>query len=187
MFILGSKSPRRKALLEGLDIKFSVRTIDTDETYPETLQPEEVPMYIAQLKADAFDDLADGDTLLTADTVVIVDGKILGKPADRDEAIKMLKMLQGRTHTVVTGICFKQQQKKIAFSDKSIVHVAKISQKDIEYYVDTYKPYDKAGAYGIQEWFGYVAIDRVEGSFFNVMGLPTHIVYKVINALDSLK
>lgn len=187
MFILGSKSPRRKALLEGLDIDFVVRTIDVDETYPDTLQPEEVPQYIAQLKADAFNDLADDDTLLTADTVVIVDGKILGKPANREEAIEMLNMIQGRMHTVVTGICLKQKSKNVTFRDITQVHVTALSKRDIEYYVDKYKPYDKAGAYGIQEWFGYIAIDYIEGSFFNVMGLPTHIVHTAMRALDSIK
>ncbi len=187
MFILGSKSPRRKALLEDLGIQFSVRSIDIDESYPDTLQPEEVPQYVAQTKADAFTDLNSDDTLLTADTVVIVDGKILGKPADRDEAISMLNMLQGRTHTVVTAICLRRRDMKVTFSDTTKVHVTLLPQKDILHYVDTFKPYDKAGAYGIQEWFGHIAIDRIEGSFFNVMGLPTHIVYKAIKALDSLK
>ncbi|MBQ0007609.1 MAG: septum formation protein Maf [bacterium] len=187
MLILGSKSPRRKALLEGLDIQFTVRTIDIDETYPETLQSEEVPLYIAKMKADAFCDLTKEDTLLTADTVVIVDGKILGKPADREEAIAMLQSLQNRTHTVVTGICLRRQDKIIKLKDITKVHVSTLSTNEIEYYVDTYKPYDKAGAYGIQEWFGYIAIDHIEGSYFNVMGLPTHIVYKAIKSLDSSK
>ena len=180
MVVLGSKSPRRQELLRGLDIPFIVRTKDTDESYPSDLQAEWVPEYIARLKAAAFYDLNADDVLVTADTVVIVDGKIYGKPHSRDEACGMLRVLAGRTHEVVTGVCIRRGDDVRSFSDLTKVHFAELTDREIEYYVDKYRPFDKAGSYGVQEWIGYVAVDWIEGSFYNVMGLPVHKVYEKI-------
>lgn len=177
MLILGSKSPRRQELIKGLDIPFVVKTQSTDETYPADLEAEKVPLFIAGAKADAFD-LEDDDVLITADTVVIVDGKIYGKPHSRQEAIQMLEILQGRWHKVVTGVCIRSKKMRIDFSDTTEVHFARLDSKEIKYYVDEYQPFDKAGSYGVQEWIGYVAVDCMKGSYFNVMGLPIHLVYK---------
>jgi len=183
MLILGSKSPRRQELLRGLGMEFEVRTMDTDESYPDSLAAHDVPEYIARLKANAFTNLAASDTLITADTVVIVDGRIFGKPHTREEAFSMLRLLQNRSHQVITGVCIRQGVKTVSFSDETIVHLTPISDDEIYYYIDNYRPYDKAGAYGIQEWIGYVGVDRIEGSYFNVMGFPVHKVYKVLKEL----
>lgn len=183
MIVLGSKSPRRQELLRGLGIEFEVRTKDTDESYPSTLQAHDVPEYIAKLKATAFADLSADDTLITADTVVIVDGTIYGKPHTRQEAFEMLKRLQDHTHQVVTGVCIRHGERTILFSDETIVHFCPMNDDEIYYYIDNYHPYDKAGAYGIQEWIGYVAVDRMEGSYFNVMGLPIHKVYQALKTI----
>lgn len=183
MLILGSKSPRRQELLRGLGIEFEVRTKDTDESYPSTMPACEVPEYIAKLKAAAFADLSADDTLITADTVVIVDGTIYGKPHTRQEAFEMLKKLQDHTHQVVTGVCIRRGEKTISFRDETIVHFCPMTDDEIYYYIDNYRPYDKAGAYGVQEWIGYVAVDRMEGSYFNVMGLPIHKVYQELKTI----
>lgn len=183
MLILGSNSPRRQELMRGLDIPFEVRTKTTDETYPIDLDAERVPEYIANLKADAFNDLNDEDVLVTADTVVIVDGKIYGKPHSKEEAMEMLKILQNRTHIVVTGVSIRKGEQKISFSDTTKVHFAPLTDEEIDCYIERYKPFDKAGAYGVQEWIGYVAVDHLEGSYFNVMGLPIHRVYQELKRL----
>lgn len=183
MIILGSKSPRRQELLRGLGIEFEVRVMDTDESYPDSISAHEVPEYIARLKADAFTDLAPSDTLITADTVVIADGKIFGKPHSREEAFAMLRLLQNRSHQVITGVCIRHRKKTISFSDETIVHFSALSDEEIYHYIDVYRPYDKAGAYGIQEWIGYVAAESIEGSYFNVMGFPIHKVYKALKEL----
>mgnify|MGYP003294612417 CR=1 FL=1 len=183
MLILGSKSPRRQELLRGLGIEFEVRTKNTVESYPSTVPAHEVPGYIAKLKAAAFADLQPEDTLITADTVVIVDNEILGKPDSRDEAFEMLKKLQDHTHQVVTGVCIRHGEKTISFCDETIVHFCPMTDDEIYYYIDNYRPYDKAGAYGVQEWIGYVAVDRIEGSYFNVMGLPIHKVYQELKTI----
>jgi len=180
MIILGSKSPRRQELLRGLGIEFEVRTKETDESYPADLAAEEVPEYIAKLKARAFAELSADDTLITADTVVIVDGEIFGKPHTREDAVRMLSALSGRNHQVVTGVSICHGEKQISFSDETVVHFCDLTDEEISYYVDKYRPYDKAGAYGVQEWIGYVAVDRMEGSYFNVMGLPIHKVYQAL-------
>lgn len=177
MLILGSKSPRRQELIKGLDIPFVVKTQAVDESYPADLEAEKVPLYIAGKKAEAFE-LEDGDVLVTADTVVIVDGKIYGKPHSRQEAIEMLEILQGRWHKVVTGVCMRSKTLRIDFSDATDVHFADLNKEEIERYIDEYQPFDKAGSYGVQEWIGYVAVDCLKGSYFNVMGLPIHLVYK---------
>ena len=178
--VLGSASPRRKELLSGLDIDFDVEVIPgIDESYPEELTAHEIPLYIARKKADAYvAKMTDNELLITADTIVATEGHILGKPADRVEAIGMLRRLSGRVHEVVTGVCIFTKEKNVSFSVVSKVSFAKIDDEDILYYVDKYRPYDKAGSYGIQEWIGYVGVEAIDGSFYNVMGLPVQRLYQ---------
>lgn len=182
--ILGSKSPRRQELLESLGFIFDVALPDADESYPPQLQAEEIPLYIARKKALSFDfsQLPSNTLIITADTLVIFDNEILGKPKDREEAIRMLYNLSGQTHEVITGVCLRSANKEECFSAHSKVTFRVLSFEEIEYYVDTCKPFDKAGSYGIQEWIGYTALERLEGSFFNVMGLPTQMLYKALMA-----
>lgn len=178
--VLGSASPRRKELLSGLDIDFDVEVIPgIDESYPEELTAHEIPLYIARKKAEAYvAKMTDNELLITADTIVATEGNILGKPADREEAVGMLRRLSGRVHEVVTGVCISTKEKRVSFSVVSKVSFAKIDDEDILYYVDKYRPYDKAGGYGIQEWIGYVGVEAIDGSFYNVMGLPVQRLYQ---------
>ncbi|MDD2436152.1 MAG: Maf-like protein [Massilibacteroides sp.] len=178
--ILGSNSPRRKTLLAGLDIDFEVRTISNiDESYPDTLSEEEVPLYIAGNKAAAFlPFIRENELLITADTVVVVDSQIVGKPANKADAIHILRLLSGRTHRVITGVHLNTKEKSSHFSVVSTVSFAQLDSEEINYYVDKYQPYDKAGAYGIQEWIGYIGVESIEGSFYNVMGLPVQRLYR---------
>lgn len=177
--ILGSASPRRRELLMGCGLDFTLgETYKADEVYPAGMPPQDVPQYLAGLKSDAYPlALTDKDILVTADTVVIADGKILGKPHSRDEAISMIEALSGNRHRVVTGVVIRNKVRSEGFSVSSDVWMRKLNREEIEYYVDTYKPYDKAGAYGIQEWIGHVGVERIEGSFYNVMGLPVQALY----------
>jgi septum formation protein len=177
--ILASKSPRRQFLLKELGIDFEIRTKDTDESFSNSLKREEVAYYLAKKKADAFyNELFSDEILITADTIVCIDDLIVNKPVDKKDAIKMLTNLSGKVHTVYTGVCILSTQKSIVFTDKTNVHFSNFTKEEIEFYIDTYQPYDKAGAYGAQEWLGYVGIEKIEGSYFNVMGLPTHRIYK---------
>lgn len=178
--ILASGSPRRRELLGLVTDNFTVApSRDIDESYPDTLAPDQVPVFLSQLKARGYDDLtADGSIVLTADTVVIVDEQILGKPAGRDEAIAMLRMLSGRAHRVVTGVTLHTADRSASFATTTTVHFAPLTDSEIEHYVDTYRPFDKAGAYGIQEWIGAIGITGIEGCFYNVMGLPLHDLYR---------
>lgn len=177
--ILASNSPRRKQLLAGLDLPFEVRVKDgIDETYPRDLPAEEVPVWISRRKAEAYD-IADGEVLITADTVVAVGGRILGKPASPEEAKQMLRSLSGRTHHVITGVTLRVRRAErggaddyFSFNAVTEVTFTTLSREQIDYYVATYKPMDKAGAYGIQEWIGYVGVTGIQGSYYNVMGLP---------------
>ncbi|HNP91358.1 MAG: Maf-like protein [Parabacteroides sp.] len=182
--ILASNSPRRKELLAGLDISFEVKVNgDVDESYPEGLSPEEIPMHVAQKKADAYAPfLQEDELLITADTVVWTFEEILGKPSDREDAIKMLMKLSNRVHEVITGVCIVTKNKSTNFSVSSAVSFGYLEPSDIEYYVDKYKPYDKAGSYGIQEWIGYIGAEAINGSFFNVMGLPVQRLYRELKA-----
>lgn len=182
--ILASGSPRRKQLLEGLGIKFSQHVLDgIDESYPETLPAEEVAQYIAHKKSEAYlKGMSDNDLVITADTIVVVDdgnGKsiILGKPQGRQMAIGMLKMLSGKVHKVITGCCITTKDRQRAFSVSTNVTFKQLSDDEIAYYVDTYTPYDKAGAYGVQEWIGYIGVTGLNGSYFNVMGFPIQRIY----------
>lgn len=179
--ILASKSPRRQQLLKGLDIEFEIRTKEIDEIYPDDMPNEEVPQYLSKLKASAFkDELNENDILITSDTVVILGDAILEKPKDRSEAISMISRLAGNTHTVVTGVCITSKSKQESFSDHTKVTFKALTQEEVEYYIDNYQPFDKAGSYGCQEWLGYIAIDRLEGSFYSVMGLPLHQLYSFL-------
>ncbi len=177
--ILGSRSPRRQELLKGLGIHFKVITgNDQDENHPPALRKEEIPVYLAKKKSNQFLKYLDDNTILiTADTIVWIDDAVLNKPEDPADAKKILRRLSGRVHQVLTGVCLKSKQKEIVFCVSSDVHFRKLDQEEIDYYVTNYKPYDKAGAYGIQEWIGYIGIDRIDGSYYNVMGLPTQRLF----------
>ncbi|MDR0873286.1 MAG: Maf-like protein [Prevotellaceae bacterium] len=183
--ILASNSPRRHELLRGLDIRFEVRTTGgIDESYPADLQGEQIPLHIAEKKADFFQpSLNRNDILITADTVVLIDGAVFGKPQDKADARRMLTQLSGRTHRVITGVCLSRQYSRKAFAATTDVTFAELSDEEIDYYLDLYRPYDKAGAYGVQEWIGYVAVESINGSFYNVMGLPVHKLYKELKLL----
>ena len=185
--ILASNSPRRKELLAGLDVQFEVRIIPgIDESYPETLPTMEIAEYIAQKKAKAYrETMADDELIITADTIVVLDDKVLGKPKDAEEARCMLHALSGKTHQVVTGVVLTTKEQQKHFSVVSNVTFKTLSDNEIDYYVDTYKPMDKAGAYGIQEWIGYVGVTRLEGSYFNVMGLPVQRIYEAMSILNG--
>ena len=176
--ILASKSPRRQQLLKELGIDFSVEVAEVDEQYPEGLAMEEIPVYLARLKAKPFEGrLNDSQLVITADTIVWHKGKVLGKPTDEMEAAQMLNSLSDNEHQVVTGVCLKSVQKEKSFFSVSNVAFKKLTKDEIEYYITNYKPYDKAGAYGIQEWIGHIGVTHIEGSFFNVMGLPVQKLY----------
>lgn len=179
--ILSSNSPRRKELLAGLDIPFEVRVVEgIDESYPESLPTEEIAAYIAEKKANAYQ-VVDDEVLITADTIVVLDNQVLGKPADAEEARAMLRLLSGKTHLVITGVCLKGYDKQRVFSVTSEVIFKELSEGEINYYVDNYKPFDKAGAYGIQEWIGYIGVTGLKGSYFNVMGLPVQRIYEELS------
>ena len=180
--ILASNSPRRKELLAQLGIEFTVRTLsDVDESFPEGLTNEETACYIARKKAEAHASLmAPDELIITADTIVCSEGKVLGKPADETEAKLMLQQLAGRTHQVVTGVAIVTKEKQQEFAVTSDVTFAPLTDTEIDYYVTHYRPFDKAGAYGIQEWIGLVAVEQLRGSFFNVMGLPVQRLYGVL-------
>jgi len=176
--ILGSGSPRRKELLEMAGFSFSVRTIPIDESVPPNVKPTEVPKYLAIQKAREFtNELKPDEVVLTADSLVLLGERILGKPANRDEAIEFLSSISGKDHVVITGVCILSNEKQVAFDNVSRVKMAALSQSEIEYYVDTYQPFDKAGAYAIQEWIGLNGIESIEGSYYNIVGLPVHQVY----------
>ncbi len=180
--VLASKSPRRQDLLKGLGIDFTVMTADVEETYPESLGVEDVPAFLSKKKAHAFEGkkLPENFLLIAADTVVICDDFILGKPKDEKDAERMLKMLSGRTHKVITGVTVLTAAKTRTFSVTSEVTFDILEDEEIKYYIDAFHPYDKAGAYGVQEWIGYVGVAEVRGSYYNVMGLPTQRLYQVL-------
>ena len=178
--ILGSQSPRRRELMAGLDIPFSCVTIDADESYPAELKGGDIPMYISRAKARAYvSELQDNDLLITSDTIVWLHGEMLGKPQDEEESKAMLARLSGQTHEVYTAVCFADKNGELeTWVDCTKVTFNTLSEKDIDYYVSKYRPLDKAGAYGVQEWIGYVGVTRMEGSYFNVMGFPICHVYE---------
>lgn len=178
--ILASGSPRRRELLEGLGLHFTVKCIDgIDESYPESLPAEETALFIAKKKSEAYKGLTDsGHLIITADTVVVCNDMVLGKPFNKNEAQKMLNMLSGKTHQVITGVTLATKEKTVSFSVSTDVRFTTLDKKEIEYYVDKYRPLDKAGAYGIQEWIGYVGVEYISGSYYNVMGLPIQRLYQ---------
>jgi len=180
--ILASQSPRRHQMLKELGLTFTIKTKEVEEIYPKELEADKIPIYLAELKAVAFEaDLGEKEIVITADTIVCVDDCILGKPADRAEAVKMLKALSNRKHQVISGVCILSKTKKVSFATTTQVHFKDLSDEEINYYIDNYKPYDKAGAYGIQEWIGFIGIDSIEGSYFNVVGLPIQRLYQELS------
>ena len=183
--VLASNSPRRRELLGGLGVPFTVRTINgIDESYPANLDGADIPLHIARQKAAAYlPTLAPDELLITADTIVYLDNRVIGKPKDEDEAIRMLHTLSGRTHKVITGVSLSTTQQTRAFAAVSLVTFAPLSEEEIDYYVHTFHPLDKAGAYGVQEWIGMVGVKRIEGSYFNVMGLPVQRLYEELRHL----
>lgn len=180
--ILASGSPRRKELLSSIGIDYKVRVVnDIDESYPENMKAEDIPQFISRKKAAAYrQDMSNDELIITADTVVAVDNKILGKPKDKTEAVKMLNLLSGRKHQVITGVTVMTSEREETFATVSNVSISKLSDEEIDYYIEKYKPYDKAGAYGIQEWIGMIGVTEIEGSFFNVMGLPVQRLYTLL-------
>lgn len=180
--ILASQSPRRKQLLEQAGIPFQVKVVETAETYPPEMAIDDIPVHIARQKAAAvMQQCAPSDILIAADTVVVLDETIIGKPKDRADAIRILSALSGREHRVITGVVMQHNGREIAFSKITGVHFKPLTPEQISYYVDNYKPYDKAGAYAIQEWIGAVGIDSINGCFYNVMGLPVSVVVQTLN------
>uniref|UniRef100_UPI004027DD4A Maf-like protein n=1 Tax=Prevotella sp. TaxID=59823 RepID=UPI004027DD4A len=183
--ILASASPRRKELLAGLDLDFEVKVIKgVSESYPESLRAEEVPQYISREKAAAYQ-VADDELLLTADTVVVVDNTILGKPHDADDARRMLRLVSGRTHQVVTGVTLTTTKAQKTFGVTTDVTFRQLTDDEINYYISHYRPFDKAGAYGIQEWIGYIGVTSIYGSYYNVMGLPVQRIYQEIMKMEK--
>ncbi|RGM47516.1 MULTISPECIES: Maf-like protein [Bacteroides] len=178
--ILASNSPRRKDLLAGLGVDYEVRTLpDVDETYPDTLKGADIPLFIAKEKANAYlNMMKPGELMITADTIVWLDEKVLGKPKDREDAMCMLRTMSGRTHEVFTGVCLTTTEWQRSFTAQTEVRFAELSEEEITYYVDTYKPMDKAGAYGVQEWIGFIGVENISGSYYNIMGLPVQRLYK---------
>ena len=180
--ILASNSPRRKELLQRLGLSFKVRTLfGVDESFPENLRGEEIALYIARKKAEAYkSSMSSNELLITADTIVCLDGVVMGKPYGAENAKTILHQLSGRVHQVITGVTVLTQVKRESFAVTSHVKFANVTEDEIDYYVDNYLPFDKAGAYGIQEWFGLVAVEELRGSYFNVMGLPVQRLYTVL-------
>lgn len=178
--ILASQSPRRQYLLKELGLDFEILTTHVKEVYPAGLEPVEIARFLAELKADSFDTgrLPENNIIIAADTIVSLGREILGKPANYKEAFNMLEKLSGCRHEVITGVCLKSRKKKVTFHNLSSVYFKPLSPEEIDYYIENFQPFDKAGAYGCQEWIGYIGISKIEGSFFNVMGLPVKELYE---------
>ncbi len=177
--ILASGSPRRQQFLKELHIPFEIRLKEIEEIYPDHLKGSEITDYLAALKASAFEnELSENDILLTSDTIVWLDNQALGKPKNREDAFRMLQLLSNRTHEVITSVCFKTKSKTEVFHDQTFVTFEPLSQEAIDFYLDQYQPFDKAGSYGVQEWIGWIGIKKIEGSFANVVGLPVHLVFQ---------
>lgn len=177
--ILASQSPRRKELLAGLGLQFSTISLDIDETFDRNeFKKEQITEYLSAKKAQAYIDIKSNDLIITSDTTVWVDDESLEKASTREEAYEMIKKLSGKTHSVFTSVTIRSTEKEVTFSDETQVTFADLTDEEIYFYIDNYKPFDKAGAYGVQEWIGYIGVDNMNGSYFNVMGLPTHKLYK---------
>jgi septum formation protein len=181
--ILGSASPRRRELLAGLCVEFELDTRNNfEETYPEDTPHETIPQVLSEGKSFGFHrELTENEILITSDTLVLCEDHVMGKPHSREEAYQMLKLLSGRSHKVITAITVRDSSRHSTLSDTAIVHFKELTDNEIYYYIDNFKPFDKAGAYGIQEWIGYIGIDRIEGSYFTIMGFPVHLVYQELN------
>jgi septum formation protein len=180
--ILGSGSPRRKELLSELGFNFEVDTRNTfEEVYSEDTPQEMIPQVLSEGKSHGFHrDLTENEILITSDTLVLCDGRVMGKPRDREDAADMLKALSGKSHKVITAVTMRDSKRIKTVSDTALVHFKELKDNEIDYYIENYRPFDKAGAYGIQEWIGYIGIDRIEGSYFTIMGLPVHLVYELL-------
>ena len=176
--ILASGSPRRQQFFKDLDIDFTIQLKEVEEVYPKELKGSEITDFLADLKSKAFTNLSENDVLITSDTIVWLDGKALGKPTDKADAFAMLSALSGKKHEVITSISIKSKHFQKIINDTTIVSFNNITDDEINYYIKNYKPFDKAGGYGIQEWIGFIAINKIEGSYFNVVGLPVHKLYK---------
>ena len=184
--VLGSKSPRRKELLQSIVSDFEIVTREVKEIVLPTIQPKNAAKYLAELKASVFqNEIDEGKIVITSDTVVLNENLILGKPKNSKEAFKMLSSLSGKAHKVITGVCISSQEDKFVFDETTKVVFKTLSKEEIEYYIRIYKPFDKAGAYGIQEWIGMIGIERIEGCFYNVMGLPTNKLYEKLKVLRN--
>jgi len=181
--ILASGSPRRQEFLKGLDVPFTIKLKEVAEIYPKHLKATQITDFLSVLKANPFTDLTEKDLLITSDTIVWLDNKALGKPKDFDDAFTMLRKLSGKKHQVITSINIKSKQFQKTVNNTTSVFFKELSDEEITYYITNYKPFDKAGAYGIQEWLGFIAIDKIEGSFYNVAGFPTHLLYKELMIL----
>ena len=181
--ILASNSPRRQELLRSLGIPFKVQVKETDEDFPASMPAREVARYLAEQKAKAFLPQQQETLIITADTTVVLDEDVLNKPADADEAFQMLRRLSGRSHQVITGVCLLHQQQLHSFDDTTRVYFRELDDEEINYYISQWKPFDKAGGYGIQEWIGMIGIERIEGSYYNVMGLPADKLYQHLKKL----
>lgn len=183
--LLASNSPRRKELLQNLRYRFEVVTVNCEEVYPPSLAPAEIAGYLSILKADSFRELQPDEILITADTIVALEDEVLGKPENTHHAQEMLQKLSGKTHQVYTGITIKTLNKTITETDCTEVEVAPISEEEAAYYIQNHQPFDKAGSYGVQEWLGMAKINRINGSYYTVMGLPTHLVYKILKDFEA--
>ena len=183
--VLASQSPRRKELLAGLGLEYETRVLpDVDESFPPELTGGDIPMYIAREKAEAYrPSLSADELLITADTIVWLGGTVLGKPVDRDDALRMLGLLSGRTHEVYTGVCLTTIRWQHTFTARTEVRFCSLDEEEITWYVDRYRPFDKAGAYGVQEWIGYVGVEHIAGSYFNIMGLPVQRLYRELKKM----
>lgn len=183
--LLASNSPRRKELLKELGFNFEVVSVDCDEVYPDHLEVDQIAAYLSELKSTAFRTLHQDEILITADTIVALDGDILGKPKDEAHATQMLQKLSGKTHQVYTGITLKTVTKVVTKTDVAHVEFDTINDEELNFYIQKYKPFDKAGSYGIQEWLGMAKIKNIEGSFYTIMGLPTHLVYSLLKDFEQ--
>ncbi len=184
--ILGSQSPRRKELMKMMDVKFKTVHIEADESFPEAYPTSEIPEFLALKKSLAYKKLKKGELLITADTIVSLKGIVLEKPKNKSQAKQMLVNLSDRKHKVLTGVCFRTKDDIFTFSDVSEVYFKKLKKKEIDYYVEHYKPFDKAGGYGIQEWIGLIGIKKINGSYYNIMGLPTEKIYFYLNNVNKM-
>lgn len=183
--ILASGSPRRQAFFKELDLDFTMEVRKIDETFPSNLKCTEITDYISKLKASAFTDLKQNEILITSDTIVLLNDEAIGKPKDIKDAKEMLRKLSGQMHEVITSVCFTSKEFQKTVNDVTKVWFRTLSEEEIDYYIKTYQPFDKAGSYGIQEWIGYIGIEKIEGCYFNVMGLPIRLVYKTLNDIAT--